>query len=202
MEITLADILELALLSEESGYAFHSYVKIHYSAPKRVQQSTGITNMTIRFRGLPFGEVMAGLTEFIHREQAQSETIPVIIAHGGYSHDFPILLASCMKHSWDKFGILAECMFVDSMQVLQDDGYKIPGLDALFKGLNIKRSSHPALEDAYILKIVWTVKAEMMDHPYGYTFGDITYHLNHRYQCERCITWQLNVHRIKRWGVC
>ena len=27
----LADILELALLSEESGYAFHSYVKIHYS---------------------------------------------------------------------------------------------------------------------------------------------------------------------------
>ena len=49
---------------------------------------------------------MAGLTEFLHREQAQSETIPVIIAHGGYSHDFPILLASCMKHNWDKFGIL------------------------------------------------------------------------------------------------
>ena len=176
----MADILELALLSEESGYAFHSYVKIHYSVPKRVQQLTGITNKTIKSLGLPFGEVMAGLTEYLHREQAQSETIPVIIAHGGYLHDFPILLASCMKHNWDKFGILTECMFVDSIQVLQDDGYKRPGLDALCKELNIKRSSHSALEDAYILKTVCTVKAEMMDHPYGYTFGDITCHLNRK----------------------
>ena len=72
-------ILELALLSEESGYVFHSYVKIHYSVPKKVQQLTGITNKSL---GLPFGKVMAGLTEFLHREQAQSETIHVIIAHG------------------------------------------------------------------------------------------------------------------------
>ena len=90
----LADILGLALLSEESGYAFHSYVKIHYSVLKMVQQLTGSTSKTIKSLGLPFDEVMAGLTEFLHREQAQSETIPVIIAHGGYSHDFPILLAS------------------------------------------------------------------------------------------------------------
>ena len=47
----LADIVELALLSEESGYAFHSYVKIHYSAPKREQQLTGITNKTIKSLG-------------------------------------------------------------------------------------------------------------------------------------------------------
>ena len=94
-----------------------------------------------------------------------------------------------MKHNWDKFGILTECMFVDSMQVLQDDGYKRPGLDKLCKELNIKRSSHSALEDVYILKTVCTMKAEMMDHLYGYTFGDITYHLNenYRYQYGRCI---------------
>ena len=175
----LADILELALSSEESGYAFHSDVKIHCSVPKRVQQLTGITNKPIKSLGLPFGEVMAGLTEFLHGEQAQSETILVIIAHGGYSHDFPIPLASCMKHNWDKFGILTECMCVDSMQVLQDDGYKRPGLDALCKELNIKRSSHSEL-DAYILNNVCTMKAEMMDHPHGYTFGDITYHLNRK----------------------
>ena len=104
----LADILELVLLSEESGYAFHSYIKIHYSVPKRMQQLTDITNKAIKSLGLQFGEVMAGLTEFLHREQAQSETIPVIVAHGGYSHDFPILIANCMKHNWDKFGILTE----------------------------------------------------------------------------------------------
>ena len=137
-----------------------------------MQQLTGITNKTIKSLGLPFGEVMTGLAEFLHHEQAQSETIPVIIAHGGYSHDFPILLASCVKHKWEKFGILTECMFVDSMQVLQDDGYKRRGLDALCKELNIKRSSHSALENAYILRTVCTAKAEM-------------YH-----QYERCIAWQ------------
>ena len=42
----LTDILELALLSEESGYPFYSYVKIYYSVPKRVQHLTGITNKT------------------------------------------------------------------------------------------------------------------------------------------------------------
>ena len=51
----LADILEMALLSEESGHAFHSYVKIHYAVPQRVQQLTTITNSTIKTLGLPFG---------------------------------------------------------------------------------------------------------------------------------------------------
>ena len=90
---------------------------------------------------------MDGLVRFLHREQARSETLPFIIAHGGYLHDFPILLASCMKHNCDKFGILTECLFVDSMQILKNDSYKRPGLDALCEELNKKRSSHSALED-------------------------------------------------------
>ena len=75
---------------------------------------------------------MNGLVEFLHREQVRGETLPFIIAHGGYLHDFPILLASCMKHNCDKFGILTECMFVDSMKILHDDGYKRPSLDSRF----------------------------------------------------------------------
>ena len=43
----LADILEIALVAGESANVFHSYVKIHYSTPKRVRQLTGITNRTI-----------------------------------------------------------------------------------------------------------------------------------------------------------
>ena len=85
-----------------------------------------------------------------------------------------------MKHNCDTFGILAECMFVDSMQILQNGGYKRPGLDALCEELNIKRNRHSALEDAYILKTVCNKKPELLDHPYGYTFGDITYHLNQK----------------------
>ena len=108
---------------------------------------------------------MDGLVEFLHREKVRGETLPFIIADGGYLHDFPILLVSCMKQNCDKFGILTECMFVGSMQILQDDGYKRPGIDALCEELNIKRSSHSALEDAYILKMVCNKKPKMLNHP-------------------------------------
>ena len=104
--------LEIALVLEERGYAFHSYVKINYSVPKRVQQLTGITNKTIKSLGLPFREVMDGLIAFL---QVQSiESTPIIIAHGGYLHDFPILLANRMKHNYD-WTLLEGSMFVDSM---------------------------------------------------------------------------------------
>ena len=145
----LANILEIALVAGESGIAFHSYIKTHYSV--------------LHSDWLNFSIV---------------QTLSIIIAHD--LHDFPILLASCMKHNCNKFGILAKCMFVDSMQILQDDGYKRPGRDALYEELNIKGSSHSALEDAYILKAVCNKKPGMPDHPYGYTFGDITYLLNRK----------------------
>ena len=143
-----------------------------------MQQLTGITNGTIKTFGLSFIDVMDGLVEFLDREQARGETLP--IAHGGYSYDFSILLVSCMKYTWDKFGIL--------IVHLRGQYASLDGLDALCEELNMKRSSHSALEDAYILKTVCNKKPEMLDHPYGYTFGDITYHLigNYRYRYERC----------------
>ena len=94
----LAEIVGIALVAGEGGYAFHSYVKIHYSLPKIVQRLTGVTNRTIKSLGHPFREVMDEFVEFL---QAQSETIPIIIAHGVYLHDCPILLANCMKHNYD-----------------------------------------------------------------------------------------------------
>ena len=112
---------------------------------------------------------MNGVVDFLHREQVRGETLPFIIAHGGYLPDFPILLASCMKHNCDKFGILTECMFVDSMKILHDDGYKRLSL-ALCEELHINRCSHLALENVYILKTICNKKPEMSDHLYGYIF--------------------------------
>ena len=43
----LADILEIALETGKSGYAFHSYVKIHYSVLKRVQRLTDILRIEL-----------------------------------------------------------------------------------------------------------------------------------------------------------
>ena len=92
----LTDILEIAVVTEESGNIYHRYAKIHYSVPKLVQLLSGITNRTIETHGVPFRDVLDRLVGFIRREATEPA---IIIAHGGYVHDFPILLASCMKHT-------------------------------------------------------------------------------------------------------
>ena len=109
----LADIIEIALVAEESGYVFHNYVKIHYPVPKRVEELTNITNNVIRTIGLPFSIVMDGFIQFLCHEQAGSTTKPMVIAHGGYLHDFPILLANCIKNNVDCTP-LAKCTFENS----------------------------------------------------------------------------------------
>ena len=42
---------------------------------------------------------------------------------------------------------------MNSMQILQDDGYKRPGLDALCEELNIKRNRHLATIPAVTVSI-------------------------------------------------
>ena len=135
---------------------------------------TGITNRTIETHGVPFRDVMDGLVAFIRREATRPA---IIIAHGGYVHDFPILLASCMKHNYSDFAVLGELVYVDSMQNLNDAGYRRPGLDALCEELKIERRGHSALDDAKILQTVCTMKSELQN-PYGYTFIDIISYLN------------------------
>ena len=141
------------MVAEESENIYHRYVKIHYSVPKQVQVLTGITNRTIETHGVRFRVV------FIRREATERA---IFTAHGGYVYDFPILLASCMKHNYSDFAVLAELVYVDSMQNLADAGYKRPGLDAICEELKIERRGHSALDDAKILQTVCTMKSEEM----------------------------------------
>ena len=108
-----------------------------------MQLLTGITNRTIESHGVPFTDVVDGLVEFIRHKATEP---PTIIAHGSYAHDFPILLASCMKHNYNDFAVPAELVYVDSMQNLKDAGYKRPGLDALCEELKIERGGHSSLD--------------------------------------------------------
>ena len=181
----LADIIEIALVAEESGNAFHSYVKLHYSIPRRVQQLTNITNKTLKSIGLPFRAMMDALIEFIYYEQAQSETIAVIIAHGGILNDFPILLANCMKHGYTNYSILTECAYVDSMQLFRNAGYTKPGLDALCQEINsIKeaRNHHSAIDDAEMLMAFCCKKRidSLLSLDNLLTFNDTLLHLNEK----------------------
>ena len=114
---------------------------------------------------------MDGLVAFIRCEATEQA---IIIAQGGYVHDFPILLASCMKDNYSDFAVLAVLVYVDSMQNLKDAGYRRPGLETLCEELKIERRGYSALDDAKILQTVCTMKSqEMLQNPYGYTFIDI-----------------------------
>ena len=93
----LTDIIEMALIAEESGNAFHSYIRIHYSIPKRLKELTNITDKTLAAIGCDCNDSMTAIMEFMHNVQLQSAAGAIIIAHGGYFHDFPIVLANCMK---------------------------------------------------------------------------------------------------------
>ena len=75
-----------------------------------------------------------------------------------------------MKHNYTDYTVLAGLMYVDSMQNLKDAGYRRPGLDALCADLKIERRGHFVLDDAKILKTVYTKRSEkMLQNPYGYT---------------------------------
>ena len=41
-----------------------------------------------------------------------------------------------MKYNFNEFGILKDCLFIDSVHILKDDGYQRPGLDTLCQELN------------------------------------------------------------------
>ena len=71
-----------------------------------------------------------------------SATDPVIIARGGYLHDFPILLANCMKYNFNDFGILKDCLFIDVSHL--DGKLHIPSQNVF--DLAVKCSSYAQLE--------------------------------------------------------
>ena len=106
-----------------------SDMKIHYSIPRRVQQLTNITNKTLKCIGISFRAMMVALIDFLSREQAHSETIPIIIVNGGFLNDFLILLTNCVKHSYGNYSV-ANSTYVDSMLIFRNEGYMEPGLDA------------------------------------------------------------------------
>ena len=73
-----------------------------------------------------------------------------------------------MKHNFNNFAILKDCLFVDSVRIFENEGYRGPGLDTMSR-IEYKE----ALGDVRILKAVLDKKPELLVHPYGYTFNDI-----------------------------
>ena len=174
----LADIIELALLSEETGNVFHSYVRIHYLLPKRVKELTRITDDTLASIGCSFKDTFVGLNDFIKSENSHDETVPLIIAHAGFLFDFPILFTNCMKHKITDFGFLQHCLFADSLQIMEMNGYHPAGLDALCQQFGLVRGGHSALSDVQLLKKVFGNKHVLDQHIH--TFERIMFSLKQK----------------------
>ena len=147
----LGDIIEVALLAEESGNTFHSYVQIHYLIPTRVKELTNISDALLVTAGCKFKDTMVAFLDFIRREQLESDTPPIIIAHGGFLFDFPLLLSNCMKYGVVDHGLLPDCLFLDSIEMFKALGYQKPGLDSLCNKFGLVRQDHSALFDVQLL---------------------------------------------------
>ena len=149
----LGDIFEIALLSEQSGYIFHTYVKIHHKIPSYVRKLCNITDNILEMRSEPFSDVMDNLIEFINQESSGDDSPPIIIAHGGFLTDFPLLFVNCMKAKYD-YTRFAKYTFVDSMKILQGKGYEKPGLDAFSTAATGGQRRHSAIYDVKLLRDV------------------------------------------------
>ena len=148
----LGDIFEIAILCELSGYIFHSYIKIEQTLPWFVRKLCNITKKEVEMLSLPFNRVMDDFIKFIDQESTISKDHPIIISHGGLLMDFPLLIVNCMKNKYD-YMKLSKYVFVDSMEIMRDKGYKKPGLDSFS---TTQKERHSAVYDVKLLRHVVT----------------------------------------------
>ena len=114
--------------------------------------------------------------EFMHNERLRGATNPIIIAHGDYLHDFPILFANCMKYNFNDLGILKYCLFIDRVHILKDDGYQKPGLDTLCQELHIKRNIHSFIHSFGIGRCLYTMAYAYILWTYGVVVSMFDFH--------------------------
>ena len=140
----LGDIFEIACLSEDSGYIFHSYINIGCTIPNYVKGLCNVPDEKIK-SSPSFYEVMNGVIEFINAHESQP---PIkIISHGGYLSHFPLLFTNCMRNRFD-YTWFEKCEFIDSVKELQQLGYRKPGLDSFAPPHRI----HSAAGDVELLR--------------------------------------------------
>ena len=86
--------------------------------------------------GQEFKAVFHSVLNFNHEENNESNSHPILIAHGGFSTDFPLLITNCYKYDINP-DVLVEFRFIDSMEILKRNGYERPGMDFMCRKYNI-----------------------------------------------------------------
>ena len=81
-----------------------------------------------------------------------------------------------MKHKVTDYGVLRQCLFVDSLQVLKAGGYQNPGLDSMCQRFDSERTHHSALGDVQLLQTIFANQVIIFTH----TFTDIMSYLQQK----------------------
>ena len=164
----IGDIFEIACLSS-TGKLFHSYINISTNVSRYVQKLCNLKLSKLK-QSPQFSDVMDKLSSFITKEESyDKETI--IMGHGAFLTDFPLLITNCIKHRFDH-SVFKVYKFVDSMEAFRNSGYNRPGLDSLSPTL---RDVHTAVEDVKLLKDIVTTHHDIRYKLY--TYEDILTHL-------------------------
>ena len=194
----LGEIFEIALLSQSSGYIFHSYINISYRISKYVKKLCNVTDAIIHRQGQPFRRVINDLIRFIKQEEEEETeaTDTIIVGHGSYTTDFPLLLVNCMKAKYD-YTQFKKFTFIDSMQVFKDKGYKRPGLDALSGETD--RLFHSATRDVELLRDIINRLSDddiTTTTKYVYNLEDIIHYVNMKLPISIQHLYKLAAHNV------
>ena len=164
----IGDIFEIACLSS-TGKLFHSYINIPTNVSHYVQKLCNLKLSKLK-QSPQFSDVIDELISFITREESY-EKQTIVMGHGAFLTDFPLLITNCIKHHYDH-SVFKGYKFVDSMESFRNSGYVRPGLDSLS---STHRVVHTALEDVKLLQHIVTTHHDIRYKLY--TYEDILTHL-------------------------
>ena len=153
----LGQIFEISVLSGRTGNVFQSYVNVPASCfTNYVRNLCGVDMKTID-AAPSFAEAVTSMLEFIVSEQLEVSGAGVLlIAHGGFFSDFPMLLTN-MDIADVSLDVLRHFRFSDSVMLMGELGIERPGLsNFLPEGKVGERRVHSAIDDVHLLQEVVT----------------------------------------------
>ena len=144
----LGDIFEIAVISERSGNAFHTLIKIPTRLDSYVKFICSITDNVLQREGITFKQAFDGMINFINTE-AKGEPV-IILAHSGFLFDFPLIVINCLKNKCNT-DAMTNYQFIDTLQILQQEGESINNTGFSLKTLSIKvlGNTMPVLHSAF-----------------------------------------------------
>ena len=186
----IGDIFDLALIAEKSGHIFHTLIKVSAPLDNYIKFMCSITDEKLKKEGVTFKHAFEAMIAFISAEKEKDGEPVAIMAHGGFTCDFPLLVINCLKNKCDISSMLSY-RFVDTVKILQHEAEldttlslqcSLQTLSKKVFGESIHPSIHSAANDVIMLKNIFQY------HPYRkillknmnntFNINTITWHLN------------------------